>query len=44
MTTKSASNNIGSSGIGRKNLMKLSGNVLFDRGSFEDLKTFSNNV
>jgi hypothetical protein len=30
--------------IGRKELSKLSRNVMFDRGSFEDLKKFSNTL
>ncbi len=38
------SNTMGTTKIGRKDLLKISKNVLFDKTSIEDLKRFSNNV
>jgi hypothetical protein len=35
---------MGGKRINHKDMMKISKNVMFDRGSFEDLKCFSNNL
>lgn len=38
------SSTLGASKLGRRDLQKISRNVLFDRSSIEDLKHFSNSI